>query len=513
MNAPKLNSNHSSVWYQKDYTKLEGVFNAAVERIHRKKIIYYASNRLYSEDSRRKMAKESYKPVAWATPLELEDIHTELIQIARDTKIVPISTTIANDEASLLSFLEIANDSVEENVDSKKALELYKKAKEKLTSESRLEEEAFPLDIENKVDNKNSIIEITEASNQSASLIDRYNSLKAKFKESVDQKEIPKKPDFPIPDIFAETEESEPVDDLLINIDLPPLEDVSSLNDSITASKVEETIFKTSKVSETITEEKPIIKSEPNIELSQEFLEESLINTSILEKERNEEENIAEGIVFEKFAEIEEEPEVDLDNIETSFDNIDSIASFNEIAQELGVTETTPVSKFRKQRRTNLDESETTLVDELFSEKTSENKSAVTYDRNKAEEINKAYKDNFASKITLLFSSILLIVYIIILAKNFQNYDFVGLILTAVGIFLAWDLNPKFLTGLTIAFMAVQIGFMLFTINLTGYSIGYVHYIWLLFIPLMIISSYIYYHSKRRYLTLIGEKSHFGTEN
>ena len=109
MNAQDLNHKQNRLTYQKDYTKLESIFDAAVERMHRKKIIYYATDRIYSEDSRKLRARESFKEKAWAKPVSSEDIKTEVIQLAKEN-VIPISDTILNDDPSMIAFLELVGE-------------------------------------------------------------------------------------------------------------------------------------------------------------------------------------------------------------------------------------------------------------------------------------------------------------------------------------------------------------------------------------------------------------------
>ncbi len=177
------NNATSNTWIQKDYSKLENIFNAAVEKSKQRKIIPYGSKRLYSKEGLLKMTAEMFKKNPQALPIEIWDVKTEVVDLKNPK---PVQAETTPEEPKKTEALEEAATAVEA------AIEVVPQAREE-TPPVEVPEET-PAEIEAKavevVPQTAPAIpepvpeEKAPETGEEASLMDRYNELKTKSRES-----------------------------------------------------------------------------------------------------------------------------------------------------------------------------------------------------------------------------------------------------------------------------------------------------------------------------------------
>lgn len=469
MNAQNLDSKNSRKWYQKDYSKLEGIFDAAVEKIHRRKIVYYASDRLYSDASRKLMIQESYKSIAWATPLLLEDIHTEIKNLERDNKLIPISPIIANDEASLFSFLEIVSEPKDkDDISSEGALELYQKARDQLSLEleyqnqerlqsskkdevkiDKQQESLLEKSIEKQVSSQPFYEEASDTN-----LVDRSIEIESKFQASIDL--IEKKDDHILKPINKEEVSQSST------LELQDIEEILNISD------------------EELDDENYTYEEDPS-DLNEEYIYSSILKDGWEESILNSKDDMVSLRTI--LADIQEDSTYSTEDLNLS---LNSDNSFNTESSNSAIL-------FEE------------LVENLPSEKSkkseSENKSSlITVDKKALAEAKKDYRTSF---ISFLVSLLLLGFYTVLMIPTLQGFDYIALILAGVGIVLAFDLKPKLLSILTGGMLLILILCMCFFIYRTGETISFAHFIWFLLIPLIVSSSFAFFNSRKIYKKLL----------
>lgn len=551
-NTRNKSSESHSKRYQKDYTKLEAIFDAAVKRSRRKKIIYYASDRLYSENSRREIAQNSYKAVAWAEPLEEKDIHTEIIDLAKKAGLVQMAPS-KKDEKELLAFimspdhaeaqegptshevlkaLEELNDQNEES-SSKESKSLSETVESPVfeSEESQAEEETETLSTEPSSESEQDFLERYYKTKQE--VLGKLEHSAPEPEEATEVLEIPEEEpqeQLSEPEVEVSSQEEEDEDEAVELRSL--LETLAILEDESSGDIQEETLVEEESLpekaeliqEESSPEEDAPEKSEPLAEdLEAKEVPEPESQEALIEVEPEETESLDEmPVPVEEPQEIEQktqksEPEQSLDQIvevtiepeipETEnqtqsnesdnstaipLESIDFLKEENkEIPHEAkDIDNTTHLNSPESVKESKtVKEAPDSTVKRVESAKDLVITEALTYEN--------VHKDYNASTVSVICSLAVLAIFVLLAYQNFLGFDYIALILTLVGIFLAWDMRSKSLILMGVIMLLTLITCMMIWVNQTRVLIDPIHYFWFFIIPLCMGVSYAYFNSKK----------------
>ena len=545
----KMNTQNSSdphPLYLKDYSKLEIIFNAAVEKMNQKKIVYYASDRIFSEDSRKQILKNSFKSFACAIPLSAEDIQTEIIDLEKNKKLLPISQTISNNEASLYSLLEIVGEKQkEENKTTEFKTEVVEAKEENLIIDSEeTKEKTQPILQETEQVESNSEVVISKTAQEK---LERYYLLKEQTLNSLEEQKkntqesllenVEEADDLLINNKeFQSTLDQEELDEILSEISAEEIiEDLDDTTIKITeAEPVEEKILEVSKETESLESKESNSQDlyQQLLELSYQPQTENKDEISSLIASIQEDDsylmpsNKAENSDSEKNTQFSEYTDSeylirDYLNSENNFKDNEELNSYKTESSSQSLEENevepsdevltnqfkTPINSFdsltKEISENNFVEKKTNL---LFGESSDESDKVTLSKR-----IKQTHKDLVTSRLTFLISLLLTGCYIFLMFRSFQGFDYIALVLTLVGIFLAWDLKAKPLTIVTIGMLVVLVGCVIYQSINTGTFIDVTHLVWFLLVPLNISSSYLFMNNRKEYIALLNinkEKDH-----
>lgn len=475
-NTQKHNPKARNKQYEKDYTKLETVFNAAVQKSKQRNIVYYASDRL---DSNRKRTLESYKAVSWAEPIDQNDREAEIIDITTNKRLLKVHPFFIENEQELRKILSKSEFAQLQSV-------IEETSKQNEIKENQTLEEKFEEATNNVVQNK--VVE------------------KA-LKEPDDSKEIKQrtKNRQPIEQEHSETPFKQIYEEFY-NLDdhIEEVTDKRQGTEDTSPIFVEEISIET--VVETIPDQST---SEENESFT--FEEDALIDLESLVAQdfSNEEFNFNQDdldlldLIQQSGSDVEEETVIEITTPDDEFGDLSEIFKEIEDTSEI-IFETGNIDLSEE---ANVSIPEETYNETFVVEEKPEKRKVITQKESQElhERIKNAYKDLTASKVAFIGCVALLCIYAGFMYPSFQGYDYIALMLSVVGIFIAWDLNTKHLIIVCSIMLVTLILCMFYFVYQTAASINFLHYLWFLIIPLVMSTSYAYINSKKIYDNLIKE--------
>lgn len=489
---------HKPEIYTKDYTKLETIFNNAVEKSRQNGNLYYISDRLYPDSERENVAQESLESVSWAESSGDKITQTHILKRKRLIKLNPL---ILREDVSLLDVLENYNLSRIKLTHSKEVVRLNKGNSNYIAIEETLEQ------------NK-------EFNRTPANLLPASETLED---PNVETKELCK-PEEPTKEEMSETLNETYIENQpsLETIELPVIgEDIASQETYKSEANVESEIDFSPQLTEPFDPEKLLdefLDDSEDMLLEDYEGETDLIDLQTLvsnsfdtgELKFNKDDlNLLDAIQGSSvsdtlLSEDDKDQFIDLVNEETiEAEPTQSIEDTIEL-----VDATADLTK-KTDRRVTLEDIEeeirlasveTPVQEEIIIEE-------IPQEEVKETALKNAYKDLTASKVSFIGSVALLLIYSLVMFPTFQGYDYIALILAVIGIFLAWDLSGKKLIIVSGLILVTLVVCMVIYVYQTEIMINFYHYLWFLFIPIAISTSYAYINSKRNYNYLTNKKS------